>query len=335
MYRLIRPLLFALTPEQSHALTIAGLRALGAMTPALPPPALPRRVMGLDFPNPVGLAAGLDKNAEALDGFGQLGFGFIEVGTVTPVAQPGNPAPRLFRLPEAEALINRMGFNNHGLGELCARLEKRRYRGVVGVNIGKNRDTPVEQALEDYLIGLRRVYALADYVAVNISSPNTPGLRTLQEGAALDGLLAALKEEQARQADTHGRYVPLAVKVAPDLDERQIREMAEALLRHRIDGLIATNTTLSRAGVEGLRHAEEQGGLSGRPLFPLSTTVLEQFRAILGEEIPIIAVGGIGSGEDALAKLRAGASLVQVYTGLIYRGPMLARQILRELRRAT
>ncbi|MDG4555244.1 MAG: quinone-dependent dihydroorotate dehydrogenase [Candidatus Competibacter sp.] len=332
----LRALLFQLDPETAHDWTLGLLRT----TPALPlgtlfgtrVPFQPRRVMGLDFPNPVGLAAGLDKNGECIGAWEALGFGFIEIGTVTPRAQPGNPKPRMFRLPSAQALINRLGFNNKGIDHLIEQVRQSGFKGVLGINIGKNADTPVERATDDYLTGLRKVYPWASYVTVNISSPNTPGLRDLQYGTALEQLLAALKAEQQRLCDAHGRYVPLAIKIAPDLAEADLPTVGQALLRHGMDAVIATNTTFSRAGVEGLPHAGETGGLSGAPLRERSTAVVRRLADILAGEIPIIAVGGILSGADAAAKIAAGASLVQIYTGFIYRGPDLIREAVLALR---
>jgi dihydroorotate dehydrogenase len=337
-YTLLRPLLFRLDPETAHNLTLSSLghlHRLGLLKPFLPGvPALPKRVMGLDFPNPVGLAAGLDKNGEAIDALAAFGFGFIEVGAVTPRPQPGNPQPRLFRLPAAEAIINRMGFNNLGVDQLLRNLEQTRFRGILGVNLGKNFDTPIERAADDYLICLRKLYGKVSFVTVNISSPNTRNLRALQGGDELDALLAAIKAEQARLADSHGRYMPVAVKIAPDLDDAQIAEMAALFRKHRIDALIATNTTLSRAGVENLPHGEEAGGLSGRPMREPSTRVLAAFHAALAGEVPLIGAGGILTGADARAKIDAGAELVQFYTGLIYRGPGLVRECVEALREA-
>ncbi len=335
-YPVLRSLLFKLDPETAHdwTLTLMGaaprqpLRWLGGGCV----PAVPCRVMGLDFPNPVGLAAGLDKNGECINAWSALGFGFIEIGTVTPRPQPGNPKPRLFRLPQAQALINRMGFNNKGVDYLVDRVRQARFQGVLGINIGKNADTPVERATEDYLICLRKVYAWASYVTVNISSPNTVGLRDLQYGAALEQLLSSLKTEQGRLAAEFGRYVPLVVKIAPDLGDADLPAVGQALRQHGIDGVIATNTTFSRAGVEGLAHAEQAGGLSGAPLLERSTAVVRQLAAILEGQVPIIAAGGIMSGADAAAKLAAGASLVQIYTGFIYRGPPLVREVVQALR---
>jgi dihydroorotate dehydrogenase len=328
VYRLLRPLLFSLDPEAAHHLTFAALEAgygLGVVGQRLP--AAPRTVMGLEFPNPVGLAAGLDKNGEHIDALAALGFGFVEVGTVTPRPQPGNPRPRLFRLPAAEAIINRMGFNNGGLDALIANVQRARWRGVLGINIGKNFDTPLERATDDYLACLRQVYPHAGYVAVNISSPNTPGLRSLQSAEELRMLLGKLKEEQATLADRHGRYVPLAVKIAPDLSPGQIDEIAHLLEREGMDAVIATNTTVSRAGTDGIAHAGEAGGLSGAPLRKLATDVIRRFATALDGALPIVGVGGIMSVEDAREKMAAGASLVQVYTGLIYRGPGLVAEI--------
>jgi len=327
LYAFARPLLFALDPEVSHRLTlglISAVQALGlAGLAAHRVPDAPVRVMGLDFPNPVGLAAGLDKNAQYIDALAALGFGFIEVGTVTPRPQPGNPRPRVFRLPEAEALINRLGFNNVGLDAFLANVGRARWRGVLGINIGKNFDTPVERAADDYQTCLERVYQAASYVAVNVSSPNTQGLRTLQEDAALDALLGRLVSARERLADRHGKRVPLVLKVAPDLDAAQLRAVAGAVRRHRFDGIIATNTSVSRAGVEGLPHAEEAGGLSGAPIRAQATRTLAKLAHELQGEVPLIGVGGIVRGTDAAEKFAHGASLVQLYTGLIYRGPEL------------
>lgn len=332
LYDLARSLLFRFEPETAHRLTLKALRLATRVGMAQRVPVSARTVMGIEFPNPVGLAAGLDKNAEHIDALSQLGFGFIEVGTVTPRPQPGNPRPRMFRLPQARALINRLGFNNQGLDYLLDRVERSSYRGVLGINLGKNFDTPVEKAAQDYLTGLRRVYARASYVTVNISSPNTPGLRDLQYGETLDRLLEALKEEQLRLATEHGRYVPLAVKIAPDLSDDDISTVARAFIGHEIDGVIATNTTFSRKGVEGLPHADEAGGLSGAPLMPHATEVVRLLHQALEGRLPIIAVGGIMSGGDARTKIEAGADLVQIYTGLIYRGPALIREIVEALR---
>ena len=333
LYSLARPLLFSLDPEKAHDLTLPALRSAAAagLTRLLPrPDADPRSVMGLTFPNPVGLAAGLDKDGAYIDGLAALGFGFIEIGTVTPRAQPGNAKPRMFRLPQAHALINRMGFNNGGVDAFVRNVQASRFyqekQGILGLNIGKNADTPIERATEDYLHCLDKVYPYAAYVTVNISSPNTKNLRQLQQASELDALLSALKLAQARLTDTHGRYVPLALKIAPDLDNEQIETIADALLRHRIDGVIASNTTITRDAVQGLAHANETGGLSGAPVRELSTRVIRALHQVFKGEIPIIGVGGILSGEHAREKMDAGASLVQLYTGLIYCGPSLVRE---------
>ncbi|MDF9391905.1 MULTISPECIES: quinone-dependent dihydroorotate dehydrogenase [Methylococcus] len=333
--KLLRPLLFRLDPETAHTLSLSALRMVSKLGPLNPweqtLSASPRIVMGLKFPNPVGLAAGLDKNGDCIDGLAALGFGFLEIGTVTPRSQPGNPRPRLFRLPEAGAIINRMGFNNLGVAHLIGRVRQARYRGILGINIGKNLTTPVERALDDYREGLRAVYPYAHYVTLNVSSPNTPGLRSLQFGAQLDELLGGLMQEREKLMGEHGRRVPLALKVAPDMNPEEIQALARALVRHGVDAVIATNTTASRHGVEGLKYAEEAGGLSGKPLFSRSTAVVAQLADVLQGRLPIIACGGIFSGADAMAKLEAGASLVQVYTGFIYRGPALLAEIGRTL----
>jgi dihydroorotate dehydrogenase len=334
-YDLLRPLLFRLDPETAHVAGLAALRwcaRLGSLNPLRQtPPDRPCRVMGLDFPNPVGLAAGLDKNGDCIEGLAALGFGFLEIGTVTPRPQPGNPRPRLFRLVKEQAIVNRMGFNNKGVDYLLERIRRANYRGVLGVNIGKNLDTAVENALDDYLIGLRKVYPHADYVAVNISSPNTPGLRKLQTAEHLARLLEGLDAEREKLAQAQGRRVPLAIKVAPDLEDEKIGPLAETLLKHHADAVIATNTTLSRAGVESSPWAQEAGGLSGRPLLERSTEIVARLSETLQGALPIVACGGIFSAEDAKAKFAAGASLVQVYTGFIYRGPGLAREIVEGL----
>jgi len=330
MYSLIRPALFALDAETAHQLTLGSLRVLDAMglsrLLASPPADDPRSVMGLTFPNPVGLAAGLDKNGACIDGLAALGFGFIEIGTVTPLPQPGNPGPRLFRLPQASAIINRMGFNNEGVDRLIANVQRARYSGILGINIGKNAFTPIARAADDYLICLRKVYAHASYVAINISSPNTSNLRQLQDSDELDALLSQLKAEQEKLAQQFGKHVPLAVKIAPDLDSDQIKQIAALLIKYRIDGVIATNTTLSREGVENLPHGAEPGGLSGTPVRGKSTAVIRKLAAELQGALPIIGVGGILKGSDALEKMQAGASLVQIYSGLIYRGPTLVTE---------
>jgi dihydroorotate dehydrogenase len=335
LYRTLRPVLFQIDPERAHNLTLGCLKALarlGSLNPLRRSPAgRPRTVMGLTFPNPVGLAAGLDKNGECIDGFAALGFGFLEIGTVTPLPQPGNPKPRLFRLPKAEAIINRMGFNNAGVDQLLKEVGQARYEGILGINIGKNKDTPIEKALEDYLTALRKVYPAASYVAVNISSPNTPNLRSLQDSDHLDQLLMGLMAERALLALHYHRTVPLAVKIAPDLQPAEIEAIADALVRHGVDAVIATNTTSSRAGVEHLKHGTETGGLSGRPVFEPSTRVVEQLAKALNGKLPIIACGGILSLEDAWRKLDEGAELVQIYSGLIYRGPELVRELVEGL----
>jgi dihydroorotate dehydrogenase len=334
LYALAQPLLFRLDGERSHDLALRALataRRLGLTRVSQSLPGQAVRVMGLEFPNGVGLAAGLDKDGAFVDALASFGFGFIEVGTVTPRPQPGNPRPRLFRLPAARAVINRFGFNNLGVDALVANVAGRRYRGVLGINIGKNFDTPIERAADDYLACLRKVHAHADYVTVNISSPNTANLRVLQAGDALDALLAAVVAERDALDARSGRRVPLAVKFAPDLDEAAIEAAADACLRHRVDAVIATNTTVSREGVEGLPHAGEGGGLSGAPLRARSTAVLRRLHAALGDRVALVGVGGILSGADAREKREAGASLVQVYTGLVYRGPALVREAVEAL----
>ena len=335
MYRVIRNLLFTLPPEQAHNFALTALdvaNRFGMLKPFTPRVApLPVRVMGLDFPNPVGLAAGLDKNADHLDALGALGFGFIEVGTVTPKPQPGNPKPRMFRLPEHQAIINRMGFNNEGLEHLLDRVAKRRYRGVLGINVGKNKVTPNEEAEADYRKGIRAVYTSADYITVNVSSPNTPGLRDLQFGDSLKGLLDAIKDEQKACEQRHGHYVPIAVKIAPDMDDEGIRFVADALRSAGIDGVIATNTTISRDAVASHQHAGEAGGLSGAPVREASLRVIRGLYAELGESLPIIGVGGITDGESAAEKIGAGAKLVQIYTGFIYQGPQLIAEAVKAI----
>ena len=327
MYSVLRRLLFCFPTETSHHLSLASVSLLHkcglSRLFAKPMVSSPRTVMGIEFPNPVGLAAGLDKDAKHINGLSALGFGFIEVGTVTPKAQPGNPQPRLFRLPEAEAIINRMGFNNLGLDHLLEQVKASEFKGVLGINIGKNKDTPAEQAVDDYLLGLRAVYPHASYVTVNLSSPNTPGLRDLQFGQPLIDLLAALKTAQLELAEQHGRYVPMAVKIAPDMAEDDIRRVAEVFVEQGIDGVIATNTTIARDAVVGLRHGDEMGGLSGAPVRGSSTNVIRILADALQGRLPIIGVGGISDGESAAEKMAAGASLVQIYTGFIYRGPKL------------
>jgi dihydroorotate dehydrogenase len=337
VYALLRPLLFRLDPETAHNLTLSSLNrlhSLGLLKPFMPAvPNLPVRVMGLDFPNPVGLAAGLDKNGEAIDALGAFGFGFLEVGAVTPRPQPGNPQPRLFRLPAAQAIINRMGFNNLGVDHLLANLARATYQGILGVNLGKNFDTPIEKAADDYLILLNKLYGKVHFVTINISSPNTRNLRALQGGSELDALLSALKTRQTELAQRHGKYMPVAVKIAPDLEDAQIAEMAALFKKHRMDAVIATNTTLSREGVEHLPHGQEAGGLSGAPVREKSTRVLAAFHRELGGEVPLIGAGGILEGRHAREKIQAGASLVQIYTGLIYRGPELIAECVQALAR--
>jgi dihydroorotate dehydrogenase len=331
LYNIMRALLFQLDAEKAHRLGLKGLNVLkeSGLTSLLYPPqkTSPVNVMGLSFPNPVGLAAGLDKNGDFIEALASVGFGFIEIGTVTPRPQPGNPKPRLFRLPEAQAIINRMGFNNLGVDHLIEQVKGTQTNAIIGINIGKNIDTPVEKAVDDYLIGLNKVYAHADYVTINISSPNTPGLRTLQFGESLNELLGSLKEQQTKLYQQYDRYVPMTVKVAPDLTIEEVQQLAETFSQHDIDGIIATNTTMSREGVKGLKHGDEAGGLSGRPVFEQSTKVVQQFRQALPKQTPIIAAGGIMSGEDALAKINAGADLIQIYSGFIYKGPALVNEI--------
>lgn len=335
LYKFAKPFLFQLDAENAHDLTLKSLRfaeKTGVLS-LLPKPVQcePKEVMGLTFPNPVGLAAGLDKNGAVIDGLAALGFGFLEIGTITPRAQPGNPKPRLFRLNEAEAIINRFGFNNLGVDNLIQNVETVKYRGILGINIGKNFDTPNESAVDDYLVCMRKVYAHASYITVNISSPNTKHLRQLQEKDALDALLAILKAEQQVLAGKHGKYVPIALKIAPDLDKSQVVEIADLLKAHQFDGVIATNTTLARDAVVGLPNADEAGGLSGAPVREKSTLVISQLSKQLAGELPIIGVGGISNGADAAEKIAAGASLVQIYSGLIYRGPSLVRDICKTL----
>lgn len=335
LYSLARAALFKLDPEVAHDLSLKSLAALGpgaALLGAGADAGESRRVMGIDFPNPVGLAAGLDKNGEYIDALAALGFGFLEIGTVTPRPQPGNPKPRMFRLEEHEAVINRLGFNNHGVEQLLRNVERASFRGVLGINVGKNSDTPNERAADDYLICLEAVYALATYVTVNISSPNTKNLRDLQSSEKLDELLSAVMAKRETLAKRHARVKPVLVKVAPDLDDEQIAAIAALSLKHKVDGLIATNTTIGRDAVKGHRHAGEAGGLSGRPVFAPSTAVLRKLATALGGRVPLIGVGGILSGDDARAKIDAGASLVQVYTGFVYRGPALIAQARRALR---
>ncbi|MDA7746840.1 quinone-dependent dihydroorotate dehydrogenase [Psychromonas sp.] len=335
LYRIMRSFLFMLNPEKAHDFSIKQLKLThGTVLDLFYRQRVHQRpveVMGLTFPNSLGLAAGLDKNAECIDAFGAMGFGHIEVGTVTPVGQPGNASPRIFRVLEAEGIINRMGFNNHGVDSLIENVKNSNFKGVIGINIGKNINTPVEQGKEDYLICMDKVYPHAGYIAVNISSPNTPGLRSLQYGEALDDLLASLKERQEALAKKHEKYVPIALKVAPDLSDEEIESIAQSLLKFKIDGLIATNTTLDRDMIKGMSHASEAGGLSGRPVQSKSTAVIAKFSNHLKGQIPIIGVGGIDSVISAKEKIAAGASLVQIYSGFIYQGPPLVKDIVNNI----
>ena len=338
-YALSKSVLFKMDPEDAHELIMNSLAAfqntplacLWAESRVQDPVTL----AGVTFPNRVGMAAGLDKNGRVIDGLGAMGFDFVEVGTVTHKGQPGNPRPRIFRLPEAQALINRLGFNNEGLDAFVANVKKARYRqsgGLLGLNIGKNAATPIENAVDDYILCLDGVYPHADYVVVNISSPNTKNLRTLQSDEALDALLGRLQEHRQTLIQRHGRTVPMFVKIAPDLDETQVGVIAATLQKNGLDGVIATNTTLSREAVKGMQHGEETGGLSGRPVFEASNQVIRQLRAALGPRFPIIGVGGVFSGADARAKREAGADLVQIYSGLIYEGPGLVNDCARALK---
>jgi len=339
-YALTRPFLFGLDPEQAHDLTLGALARL-QRTPLICAVAQPRvddpvTLAGIRFPNRIGLAAGLDKNGRCIDGLAAMGFGFIEVGTVTPLGQPGNPKPRMFRLPQANALINRLGFNNHGLDAFIANVKQARFRsqgGVLGLNIGKNAATPIERAVDDYLLCLDGVYPHADYVTVNISSPNTKNLRALQSDEALDALLSAVQARKQQLAQQHGRSVPVFVKIAPDLDDAQVGVIAATLKKNAIDGVIATNTTIARDAVKHLPHGEEAGGLSGAPVLQASNRVIAQLRAALGAGYPIIGVGGVLSGADAQSKIAAGADLVQLYTGFIYKGPALVTEAARALKK--
>ncbi|MEY4597801.1 MAG: hypothetical protein RLZZ445_598 [Pseudomonadota bacterium] len=338
MYTLLRPLLFSLDAESAHHLTLKSLQ-IAARTGVLRPclslvNPMPCRVMGIEFPNPVGLAAGLDKNGDYIDALAALGFGFLEIGTITPRPQPGNPRPRMFRLPAARAVINRMGFNNNGVDVMLANVKRASYRGVLGINIGKNFDTPIERAADDYLICLRKVYTSATYITVNISSPNTKNLRQLQQSDELGQLLGALKQERERLAQQHGRCVPLALKIAPDLDDSQINVIADLLVSHGIDAVIATNTTLSRDAVAHLPHGSEAGGLSGAPLTTQAQAVTAKLAAKLAGAIPVIGVGGIMNGSDAAQRIAAGASLIQLYTGLVYTGPGLVGDCVDAIRRS-
>lgn len=335
MFGLVRKALFKTPPEAAHELALESLRlgyAFGMTRLAARRERLPRTVMGLDFPNPVGLAAGMDKNGDYIDALGDLGFGFLEVGTVTPRPQPGNPKPRVFRLEAVDGLINRLGFNNKGVAHLVRNAERRRFRGMLGVNIGKNFDTPIERAHEDYLACLEAVYPVADYVTLNISSPNTAGLRALHGREELDGLLGPVIDHREALAGRHGRHVPLALKIAPDLDERAVPEIAAAVTRHGVEAVIATNTTIDRSRVRDLPHGDETGGLSGAPVRERSNEVLSEFRAALKDDIALVGVGGILCGEDAAEKVRLGADLVQFYTGFVYRGPELIAESVRAIR---
>lgn len=335
LYRVMRSFLFKMNPEKAHDLSIKQLKLTHGTILDLfyrqKVQQRPVQIMGLTFPNSLGLAAGLDKNAECIDAFGAMGFGHVEVGTVTPVGQPGNASPRLFRVLEGEGIINRMGFNNLGVDNLIENVKNSNFKGVIGINIGKNINTPVEQGKEDYLICLDKVYQYAGYIAVNISSPNTPGLRSLQYGEALDDLLTSLKDRQQVLAEKYGKYVPIALKVAPDLSDDEIESISKSLLKYKIDGLIATNTTLDREMIKGMSHASEAGGLSGRPLQNKSTVVIAKFSQQLKGEIPIIGVGGIDSVISAKEKIAAGASLVQIYSGFIYQGPPLVKDIVNHI----
>lgn len=334
-YPIVRPALFKLDPERAHELTFQQLRFMNGtpleMFYRQNLPSRPVTCMGLTFKNALGLAAGLDKNAECIDAFAAMGFGFVEVGTVTPRAQAGNDKPRMFRLVEAGGIINRMGFNNLGVDHLVENVKKARFNGVLGINIGKNKDTSVEQGKDDYLICMEKVYAHAGYIAINISSPNTPGLRSLQYGEALDDLLSSIKQKQKELEQRHLKYVPLAVKIAPDLSEEELIQVADSLIRHQIDGVIASNTTLDRSLVSGLKHAEEAGGLSGRPVQSRSTAVIQRLSQELQGRLPIIGVGGIDSLTAAREKIAAGATLVQIYSGFIYQGPGLIKDIVTHL----
>lgn len=334
-YPFVRKALFQLDPERAHEFTFQQLRRItGTPFEALvrqKVPAKPVNCMGLTFKNPLGLAAGLDKDGECIDALGAMGFGSIEIGTVTPRPQPGNDKPRLFRLVDAEGLINRMGFNNLGVDNLVENVKKAHYDGVLGINIGKNKDTPVEQGKDDYLICMEKTYAYAGYIAINISSPNTPGLRTLQYGEALDDLLTAIKNKQNDLQVMHHKYVPIAVKIAPDLSEEELIQVADSLVRHNIDGVIATNTTLDRSLVQGMKNCDQTGGLSGRPLQLKSTEIIRRLSLELNGRLPIIGVGGIDSVIAAREKIAAGASLVQIYSGFIFKGPPLIKEIVTHI----
>lgn len=334
MYSLARNLLFKLDAEKAHHLTLDTLKTIHklGLIPITDNRTKPVKLMGMTLPNPVGLAAGLDKNGEYIDALGALGFGFLEIGTVTPKPQPGNPQPRLFRVPEYQGIINRMGFNNHGIDAMIQNIEKSSYKGILGINIGKNAVTPIENAADDYLICLEKAYAHADYITVNISSPNTKNLRALQGGDELSALLGALKNKQAQLAASHGKYVPLAVKIAPDLDETQIEDIAHVVKSVEMDGIIATNTTIDKTGLGSHPLAQEAGGLSGLPVREKSHAVLKQLAEHIDGKLPIIGVGGIVCGQDAAEKIRLGASAVQIYSGLIYKGPALLKECLKALK---
>ena len=335
MYSLIRKALFVADPETAHGLALEGLRlgyGVGATHLLCKTRSLPVTAMGLQFPNPVGMAAGMDKNGDYIDALGSVGFGFIEVGSVTPRPQPGNPKPRIFRLEKANAMINRLGFNNKGVDYLVQQVKKRRFSGVLGINIGKNFDTPNDQAADDYLLCLEKVYPHADYVTINISSPNTRGLRDLQNTEQLDSLLAVLNSRRLELANEYQKRVPLVVKVAPDLEDEQVPGMAQAIVRNEFDGLIATNTTISRDAVKGMKHADEQGGLSGAPVKDKANHILAEFRGNLPPEIALIGTGGITTGDDAAEKIKLGADLVQFYTGFVYKGPDLVKDSLQAIK---
>lgn len=335
MYSLLRKALFMTDPETAHGLALESLKLghnVGATAILCKTIRQPRTIMGLEFPNPVGLAAGMDKNGDYIDALGSVGFGFLEIGTITPRPQPGNPKPRVFRLEQAQAMINRLGFNNKGVDYLLRQVTRRQFSGVLGINIGKNFDTPIEKAADDYLLCLEKVYAHADYITVNISSPNTKGLRDLQDAEQLDHLLSLLNNRRDELGHEHGKRVPLVVKVAPDLEDGQIPGIAEVVVQNRFDGLIATNTTVSREAVKGMRFADETGGLSGEPVRAQANHVLARFREALPPDIALIGTGGILTGEDAAEKMRLGADLVQFYTGFVYRGPDLVNECLNAIK---
>ncbi|MDK4525545.1 quinone-dependent dihydroorotate dehydrogenase [Kingella kingae] len=337
LYDLIRPLVFNFAPEQAHGLTLKTLARAEkcGVLPRVNPHTQPTTLMGLALPNPIGLAAGMDKNGECIDGLAALGFGFIEIGTVTPRPQAGNPKPRLFRSPEHQAIINRMGFNNDGIDQMIRNIARSQYRGVLGINIGKNATTPIENAADDYLICLEKAYAHASYITVNISSPNTQNLRSLQGGDELSKLLTALKNKQAALATQHSRYVPLAVKIAPDLDEAQIADIAHVVLQTEMDGIIATNTTIDKSALGASPLAQEAGGLSGAPVREPSNRVLKALAQELASKVPIIGAGGVLSGKDAAEKIQLGATAVQIYSGMVYRGPELVKECLTAVQAAS